>query len=697
MKKWILIVAILSAAGVVGWQVGKNTQASSGSELLHYIPADTIYYFGGESNKELANFLSKFPLMGGYTPSQSQQMEEAFELFAGQDAASIKFFTHLIKQYVDTTDGTFGAFADFTGLARTGPFVLYSHGMAPVFRMKLANSDTLNQMLEQASTESGWQYEEVIIDQHKVRVWPLNEADKKATLQQLAITIVDNVVTATLLAASDDEATKKERLAMTKPEQSIAQSGEIEAIKKRYKYTDDFILFFNLQRIARGILWPEKNSFGQQIQQYFSSDITEVLKENTTEVCRQEYDQFISAIPRITAGYRSTQVNGESLDLSYHGILEIDHEFTTTHLQKMRGHIPQHTLKSDDKLFGLGIGFDVSNAPPALTALWNAFITTEFKCNTLVYAQNQVKQGNPALLAMATGLVQGIQGVGASLYSVKWEEGSDYPSDASALLSIAAKDPQTIVALTSMVPFLSSVSIPTDGTATDIVLPMMPPTIEIKAAIKGQHIVVYAGQQAQKVAESLANETLEPNGIYGLSANYRKFAEVLDNPISSFGQAGCIAQQEFIQLMDSSPMDFNFIMDAEKNGLSMFGDMTMSRPKLHDLNLVGEYSLQRLNESCKWEKAGNESVQQDGSGGYVEKDDAGKCELYKTGYKWRKTHNQIIMDTHMEKTRESCDDEWEDAQSQVYTCYLLNVSDKQFDCIYDAGTEDATLYRYTRK
>lgn len=696
MKKWILLVAILSTVGVVAWKIGNgNANKTTESNLLNYIPADTIYYVGGQSSKKIAEFMSKYPLFGGSTPSQNQQIKQALEAVKTEDAASTKFFTYLMDRYTETTDGTFGAFAEFTGFASTGPFVMYSHGIIPVFRVQLANTETFNTLIENAVKESGWQYKETNIGQHKVRLWPLDSEDIK---MQLAVAVIDNIMTVTLLSATDDEATQQARLAMTKPKQSLAQSGELKNIKKQYKYNNTMVAFLSFQRIAQGILQPETNSFGQQLQQYLPEDIASSLKEKVTnDACRDDYNRMTSVVPRMVMGYRSNKLKGNDLDLSYHGIFEIDHESTISNLKKIRGHIPEHTLISEDKLFGFGLGINISSAPPALTAMWNAFISAEFKCDELISMQNQVKQGNPALLAMATGLVQGIQGVGASLYNIKWEDGSDYPSNASALISIAANDPQTIASLTTMVPFLSSVSIPADGTPTDIILPMMPPTIEIKAAIKGKSIVIYTGDQAQKVAEQLVNETLEPNGIYGLSANYRKFSEVLNNPINSFGQVGCIAQQEFIHMMNSSPMDFNMIIDAEDKGFAIYGDMVMSKPEMHKLNLVGEYSLQRLNESCKWEKAGNESVKQDGTGGYLENDDAGKCEVYKTGYKWKHNNGRIIMDTHMEKTRDSCNDDWVDSESQIYTCDVLNVREKQFDCIFDAGTTDATLYRYTRK
>lgn len=577
MKKWILLVVIICGAlAGYAWKCGLLGSGSSQSEMLRYVPADTVYYFGGESAEDVAKFMMDMPLSAS-TPSQANQMKEMFALFTDGDSPEIKFVSFFISKFSNYSSSNLSAVMELTGMSAVGPFALYSHGVVPVLRVKLVNTEVMDELIEDAVKESGWQYQKEIIDGTLLRLWPLGKPKNEKQIF-LGATIVDSIFTLSLVIDGDSEQLKKERFGFVEAKQSLAMTQELDALKTRYGLSNDMLGFLHFERIAQGFLDANKNAFGQDLARYLPNDLPKI-----SAACKVDYNRIVATTPRFVAGYDQLDVIKNRLEMSFKTIFEIKNEKVTNELKKIQGHIPAHALNSENALVNIGFGLNVDNTTPAITALWNDLINTEYSCPEIIAFQEQIKQNNPAMLAMFLGMAQGVQGMGLSVYDFAWNGTDNMPSEVSALFSIATAKPEMLSGMLQMVPVAGGITIANDGSATDIALPMLPPGINVKAAIKGNYLVVFTDEKSAAIAEAMTNESLDENGLSSFGLNYRKLSSVLAKDFN-FSGSNCAMQQEMLEVFSQLPMDMTMIMAIDDNGVTLSTKGVIDKPNGEDVN-----------------------------------------------------------------------------------------------------------------
>lgn len=695
MTKWIIAVGLVcvSATAYIFWQSTQGSREGNGDSLLEYVPADTIYYLGGKSTAEFTEFFNAIP-MNSSLPSQSAQFDTIMQSLNAGNSKPGKFFMHLIEAANNLENGSIGTFMQWLGVAKTGAFAIYSHGIAPVVRFELSSPAALLKLIDDAVAVSDWQYQEEIIDTNRIRLWQLTDADEAVTLY-FVISTNDHTATLTFISSVDDDATKWERLGLTKPQNSIVTSKELESLKNTYGFNDFFNGFIHFERIANGFINPEQNAFGRQLQQYLPEEAKNKINQSLTTECRKDFASLAAGMPRAIFGYEDIQLSGNTMDMAVNTILEIKNPAVNLELNKIRGHIPAHALSASDKIAHFGAGINSEQLTPALTSLWALFVNADFSCEKLQQQQDLARKSNPAMLGMFLAMAQGVKGMGFSLYDISWGQGGLTPETVSALISVSAEDPQTLAGMTAMVPMLAGIQIPSDGSAVDIPLPMVPATISLKAAIKGKHLVVYSGDDLQAQLSALETEDLSPNGIYSFGINYRRLADLAQINLNGLGGASaCMMQQEFAHILNQMPMDLSYLLDSSANGIEGKISITMDKPELSSISFPGKYTLEFLNDSCQWQASGIDEVNADGTGRYAEQDENKECEVYISEYNWTQKSDRIVISPSREAKRENCSAAFEEQELKAYDCLLLNVKADQFQCLFDAGTEEASLYRY---
>ncbi|MFL0804137.1 MAG: hypothetical protein K6L81_10470 [Agarilytica sp.] len=698
MNKWILIVAALAVGGAafVQWQATHTSPAPQDDSLLAYIPADTVYYLGGQTTEEIADFFKNFPLSTS-TPSQKAQMLSLVENWDAESSPKQKFFKALATKIVNIENNTVNQMATHLGISQTGPFALYSHGIAPVARIKITSPNALTTLVDEAVAESGWQFQEELINENTIRLWELTPPGEDVTVY-FVMSTNSNTATFTFISSVDDDATKWERLGLTKPLHSLETSQEVANIETTYGFNHSFTGFIHFERLTQAFLNPQTNSFGKQLQQYLPEKDKVKMNESLTQACQHDYATLAAGMPRFVLGYEKLAIQNDRADMALNSIFEVKNASINQELIKLRGHIPSHALTAEDKIVYLGMGISLDHLTPVLTNLWTQFVNAPFTCDKLVQAQDQARKGNPSMLAMFMGMVQGIEGFGLSIYDVSWDETTPFvPQNISALASISAKNPQTLAGMSSMLPMLAGIQIPADGSPVDIPLPMVPPNISVKAAIKGQQLVVYSGDELEETLTTLAQEDLAPNGVYSFGLDYRRLPALGALNFGGLGgPGGCIIQQEVLHMFSQTPVDVSYLADNTINGLEGKASIRMDRMSETQLDLPGKYKLEYLNDACQWEFTGIEEIRSDNTGSYVEQDEAQRCNVFMSEYSWVQKRDHITMTPSKEASRETCDEELVEQELVPYDCALINIQADSFQCIFDAGTEDAALYRYSR-
>lgn len=711
--KWIIGIAVaaLIAFGVYQWKQGDSTitpTAKSGSDTAtaKYAPADTIYFSNSHTTEELAAFFADYYFLG--TPgSQAKMLYMATQLSKDSEKPALAFAHYLLNKFQAERDGTLQSFMDFFSLSLQGNAAFFSHGLMPVLKMPLADKGKLEALLNEASSASGMQNLQQDLDGHSVYLWPLGQESGEQAIY-LALLANDNFVTLTLVRGSDSPELRKERLGITLPQRSLADSGELAEIESRYDFTKGSTGFIHLQRLAAAFITPDTSLLGREIKALLAESDTEALENSLTPECAKEYSDLASATPRLVAGYRKLGVENDKLAMDFSATLEVSSELIKSEFAKMRGHVSSHVLQADEQIFGISYGLNLDQLAPALTNLWTSFTQKTFQCEALVEAQTKLREMNPMMIGAVFGMAQGVKGVGFSLYDIEFADGP-VPSDLSALLSVAAENPSALAALTAMAPFpeLASLQIPADGTPVRLTLPMVPPEIELFAAIKGKHLVVYIGDTASRVSETLAQESLDPNGFFGLSINYAKMAGLMESvdPTSltmmnaaAASPADCAAQFEMLDTFAGISGEFSILNDLDENGFDISMSGTMDKPNYPIHSVSGQYRAEIMNDFCQWQEAGTGTFEMDGKGQLSHSHFSGECAIREESFDWQQLGVRLEFSNRATQSRESCTEEFstQAQENEPSVCFMIQSLDNGFVCQSNPLSDESRIVRYTK-
>ncbi len=686
MAKWLIGLLVLVAASTGAWYFySTNGGAKVENKYLSHIPADSVFYFGGQTDSELQAFMASYSF--NMMPSQTAMFSKLLQEMPGAESPQYLFFNSLFEQVSANTDGSVGSIQQALGGASDGHFVFYTHGAVPVIRLEMADTSKLLGYVEQAVKDSAWNYQESTVGQASVKQWELTPEESPLPVS-LALAVAGNDLTLTFISSKDTADIVEERLAQRAPDASLSDSGAIAQLQKTYGFNGLADFVFNIEEFGKGLLQQNGNRLSKDLDRFLSErERGRMLNEE----CNADAIQLAASVPRLVFGYTDADIKGDRLEGRYEMILEMKNENVKNAFMKMRGHLPEYTLDASDKLIGFSVGFNTDGLMPALTSLWSQFTTAKFSCDTLVQAQQELKSQSPAV---ALGMLGGVNslpsfsGIGLALYDVAVSE-QMMPETLAFLFSVATKDPQTLVALKGFlpVPQLQTLEIPNDGTPVALELPMLPPSIKPYVAIKGQHLVMYAGDVAAKAANKLASENIDPNGYYGVSASYQKIGELIKREMRDMplDDAACHMKYEMQHYLSPLQAEISAAVDMDENGLVGRSSMSMSKPTqqaIQDLN--GEYTVATYTyNNCQPVVDGKETFNADGTGFANSKHESGACDIWQTEYQWKQVGSTLEFTPTKDLYRESCEEEFEtNEEVEPFKCAIMNVDKDSFQCLY---------------
>ncbi|MFP8966024.1 hypothetical protein ACKC9G_05545 [Pokkaliibacter sp. CJK22405] len=693
MKKLTAIatVVVVAAAGGAWWW---TTNQEGNAEIAAYVPADTILYASGYQSKDVDATVRSWPLWGTLPPEMSQIVDQLGEKEATTPLAKLGQF--LLADFRNNA-ATYGDFYDHYGIDATQPSALYFDGIAPVMRFTLSQPTKLQAVISQASEKSGLKATTETLDGHSVQVWRSEKEDKGA----VALLIENNTATFSVFFPGEDQKAQLQRLALVKPEKSIESSGELAALQQKHDKADT-VAVFHVDRLVKALLQPESAGLA-------GKQIVEIIKQSgkpdpfaaVSGACRKEYVEMAGYVPQITLFSESSAQDG-GVHSSLQSTWEITSKNATATLGKLRGHLPAHG-GDKNSAFSFGLGLEVSQLAPVLTDAWTQFTQAKFECDELVKAQQAASQTSPAMLGMFTGMLQGVKGLGISVYNLTAaKEGPG--AEADVLLSVASENPQQLASMIASSPFTAGVQIPVDGTFGDISLGTYGTPMTVKAGIAGHSLVLFSGEQATAQVEKLKSESLDANGLFSMGIDYSKLADLVENaPIENFtpeysdeyGPSACVQKFSTAQMLRTKPIQLSYLVDAKEAGLTTDIDMLMKKPQVADsIKPAGSYRVFDQTYDCgEGDDVGTETINSDGTGTYEMKDVEGKCVVSRITYQWKQEGNQLTMSNGKTQYRDSCEAEWPAATDYSANCTMMPVSGGGFRCLIDEA-EGQSLYFY---
>lgn len=544
MKKFIIIALALIAVAVGVYYYKNGTDASitdsiksvvSGSDsnnekVLAYVPADTVLFSGS------VNAITYDKAM-----ALSKSMGFDFADFLGGDKADLDIddapqaVQFLMGFYAAYMDGLAGDLTKTFGTTSTMNSALYLVGALPVARFELDGSETFAQLIAKIEADKNITPEVANIAGVEYRAYSFDNEGKEIPYQ-LVVAINDNQAIITANTPLADDKDLKLALGAEKPATSVLDSKVLNKLISKNGYTGHQLFYVNTLGIMQGVTDPKANSFGGMIQDLLAAhEQADALAEMQTPACKVEYTALAANWPTISGDYTSLTAK----QASYKFKIEGTNADLIQNLSKLRGHLSP-TLDNDDFLLSFGLGLNVDEFAPVLTNLWERMTKDAFECPPLVEMQAQLKQTNPMMLTMATGMVAGIKGMGLALVDVNvdaLEKAQNNPMAATEglniFLTLSADKPQNL--LQTLATFQPQFALELEDGAEPKVLPL-PLPVEVKASLRGHDLVISFGDKANAIANDMsANSDLELNGVTQINMDMGRFFKLISKAVESKG------------------------------------------------------------------------------------------------------------------------------------------------------------------
>ncbi len=567
MKK-IIIAAAVVAAGAGGYWLSQDKPSSASGQsdtVLASVPTDTPLFSGQ---------LKPFPIKS-YVNSLSQSYKTApAELFAEleqSDDARAKFLLSLSRSYMDSLQSGEQFIATF-GLSEQIRSYFYTLGILPVVKFEVEKPQAIWALLDKAELDSGYSHEVRTLKGLDYRVYTLSDIGDPDKLE-LLLAQKDGLLTVTLNSAFIDEPTLETALGLRPVAQSLADSGIIEQIINTHGFSDEAIGYLNHQEIVKAITTKEGNQLAQQITAFSAQEGEDLLAEFRTPECHKEFSAITANWPRTVFGVNSTNIEDKQSSFDISTIIESKNQTLLDALKKMRGFIPDYAKNPGDSVFSMGVGIELNQLVPSLTAVWDELLQPQYQCQVLQEFQQELSGQSPAMLGMFTGMANGVRGVSAAIIDYKFsepsasEQGEPGLESIDAIVSLSADNPSMLFNMVKpFAPELANIQLPQDGSVIDLshLLPLPPEYgIKPKMAVKGSHLVLFNGEKAKAIAEQLAAEPLTDNGLYNIALDYKK----LFTPIVTLAEMTGEPLPEELSMMKDYDMQVKMGVDINEQGI----------------------------------------------------------------------------------------------------------------------------------
>jgi hypothetical protein len=591
MKKtaiaFMLAIALAAAIVIVRQQTDhlkpgeKPAPVTETNKSLAHIPADTALFFGGIQPVAMKSMVQNTQA----SFNNSAQVETIRQSLQQQADASPawRFASHLWLDYataLQTPDSFFSGY----GIADSGNFSLYTLGAIPVLRITLADAKAFADRMMDIEAQAGTTGQPKTLGTAWYRAYETDPGNPVAPQLVIGSDGADAVITFAIQDNIDhylDTAFGQQA-----PTQSLQSSPALASLAGQYGFDPRMLGFINHQAIIAGLTQAEGSTLGKMLTLFANHepDFATSLATLRSPACQADFADIGQNWPRTVFGYTRLKMVGLPMYMDSLSVIESRNVAMLASLKQLRGFIPAHINQADThSLANIGIGADVDQLVPAINGLIAELTQPTYQCQYLQQAQQTLSTTNTLPVGMVAGMAAGTKGLSLSLLELVMEMNpqTEQPSvkQVDALLTVSATNPRALLQnLMAMFPQLQGITIPSDGSAIDLPLPV-PQGLQVqpKVAIKGNHLVAYVGPKSAHLAEGMAATEVTANGFMQFGMDYGRYFQILADIISASGKP---IPPEAAQVFDSfkdSDMQFTSALDFDERGILMRGDITINK------------------------------------------------------------------------------------------------------------------------
>ena len=401
-------LAVLATLTLVLAGCGKKDDAPStafadADGLLRYVPADTPYFFGAlePAPPELVDkfepmFAAVLNAYGDMLEATADSLESDPEL-QGENTDDVEIVLAVLRGLRPMMSP--GAL-EKAGVTRESLAVIYGHGLLPVVRLTVSDSDALDARLAEMEKESGHEFP---VDSVQGRSYRYFDAE---TMRVVMATIDDQFVLTVMPTTFSDEQLA-ELLGLTLPDTNLGETTILQEIADEYGYLAQFIGFTDIEGIAATFI-DGPTGLDAGLLQLAEHDAGAI-----SDVCKAELRDLAAVMPRIVTGYEA--ISAERLDAS--AVIELRQDLATG-LSAIPTVVPGMG-KSFDGLFSIGLSVDVLAAREFYEARIEAVENDPFECELLDELQESVARGREALNQPVPPIIYGFKGILAVVTDMK--------------------------------------------------------------------------------------------------------------------------------------------------------------------------------------------------------------------------------------------------------------------------------------
>lgn len=451
----------------------QTTPAVSEDRWLSQIPASTPYFFVSRERLSEADAMALIEKLGSMD-DMDIQIAELEELRDSSDDPAI-------AQFLDITINVLRAFGEVEtledyherGMMPNARSAIYGLGLLPAIRVELHDEERFKTFFEGLLAELDADIQSSQLgDTH---YWHTS-ADN---VLQSFITIKDQQVIIGLLPSTVEQAVIEQLFGITPPSLSLLQSGAIEQLEQRYRYSPYGSGRLSTQQIVNEIINPTHPAT-QALMAIGNADAFNV------EQCRNDIDRLTDLFPAIVMGVHSldTQRISGSVRLATSSNVADDlGSFTTS--------VPG--LGTGQGIASLGIALDIPAVTRALQKYAGQVRTIPFTCPELqgindMWGELGLLTNNPMTMLVGPALT----GVNVRIDSFDMDP---IEPSGTGVVAFASPNAQGLISAISMfVPQIASLNLQSNGDVKQVDPSLLPPDLpSVHAAMSHSAILLGVG------------------------------------------------------------------------------------------------------------------------------------------------------------------------------------------------------------
>jgi len=574
VKKLLIPIAAVS----IGAAAYLYQQHEKTYDVLDYIPADTALFVGDLQPQPLENYLA---ITGRFIRNSDIKNIESLVTKENNTSPARQFILALFNDYQSGIADPKKAMTTF-GLGESIKSYLYTLGLIPVIKIQVDNPQVIWDLLDKHEAESGFTHQSGHLQGADFRAYRLTPDHAEVPLD-LVVAQRDGFLTFTINSTLISEAQLAIALGLDKPQHTLAESNRVENIAKKYDFIQQNVGFINHVAIVDGIVGKKDSLLAQQIATLSEKNNNEYFQALHNPSCQNEFSSIANNWPSTAFGYTQLDLSAGQLTDKSSLIIESKNKTILSALQTLRGFIPAYAQQFENSLVSMSLGLDVSHLSTALTTIWSDLQTPVYQCAPLAVAQASIKESGKSIgvLGLATNMAASVKGISAGLFDYKLKEddtGNPTIDSLEGIVSLHLDNPEAFLnSIKLFSPELQKLSLTQGGNAVSLnhiaaIDPVL--NLDLKAVIRGDHLIIYHGEKGKQEAEKLGNETLSKNGFYQVSFDIKGALTPL---VDSLKTAGEPVPDELVDLLDYD-LKTQIHLDINDHGIRI--DTTIKTPPM---------------------------------------------------------------------------------------------------------------------